>query len=163
MTARAEGERAFHVFYQLLKGAKLEGLDREWRDCVTDRLGDLLLEGGPNDYEFLRKTRKEIDGVDDLEEWRELKVSEERLLTLTIRMLWQSLDCRDRSSSSSSEFRLSFCILAIYSSPQIVQSKPSPLPAANPWPSAFAICLESPRQSSSEAYSARRSRPVGSG
>lgn len=37
------------------------------------RAGELLLEGGPEKYEFLRKTRQEIDGVDDLEEWRELK------------------------------------------------------------------------------------------
>ncbi|OCF31660.1 myosin heavy chain [Kwoniella heveanensis BCC8398] len=62
VTARAEGERNFHVFYQLLKGAKEAKL--------ADRL---LLEGGPEKYEFLKKTRLEIDGVNDHTEWRLLK------------------------------------------------------------------------------------------
>lgn len=35
----------------------------------------LLLKGGPEDYNFLKKSRRQIDGVDDLEEWRLLKVS----------------------------------------------------------------------------------------
>ncbi|KAK4685841.1 hypothetical protein P7C73_g4302, partial [Tremellales sp. Uapishka_1] len=51
VTARAEGERSFHVFYQLLKGAKEAGF--------TDAL---LLEGGPEKYDFLKKTRLQIDG-----------------------------------------------------------------------------------------------------
>jgi len=34
-----------------------------------------LLKGGPEDFEFLKKSRREIDGVDDLAEWRLLKVS----------------------------------------------------------------------------------------
>ena len=34
----------------------------------------LLLKGGPEDYNFLKKSRRQIDGVDDLEEWRLLKV-----------------------------------------------------------------------------------------
>ncbi|WVQ93464.1 hypothetical protein IAU59_000538 [Kwoniella sp. CBS 9459] len=62
VTARAEGERNFHVFYQLLKGAKEAKL--------ADRL---LLEGGPEKYEFLKKTRLEIDGVNDHTEWRLLR------------------------------------------------------------------------------------------
>ncbi|KAL7424706.1 class II myosin [Cryptotrichosporon argae] len=61
VTARAEGERSFHVFYQLLKG---------WKESKLD---SLLLEGGPEKYDFLAKTRKQIDGVDDLSEWRLLK------------------------------------------------------------------------------------------
>ncbi|OCF57867.1 myosin heavy chain [Kwoniella mangroviensis CBS 10435] len=62
VTARAEGERNFHVFYQLLKGAKEAKL--------ADRL---LLDGGPEKFEFLKKTRFQIDGVNDHTEWRLLK------------------------------------------------------------------------------------------
>jgi myosin heavy subunit len=35
----------------------------------------LLLEGGVEDYEYLNKSRREVDGVDDREEWRALTVS----------------------------------------------------------------------------------------
>lgn len=35
----------------------------------------LLLQGGPEQFAFLKGSRKEIDGVDDLEEWRILIVS----------------------------------------------------------------------------------------
>jgi hypothetical protein len=35
----------------------------------------LLLEGSANDYEYLNKSRREVDGIDDLEEWSLLKVS----------------------------------------------------------------------------------------
>ncbi|WWD16464.1 hypothetical protein CI109_100890 [Kwoniella shandongensis] len=62
VTARAEGERNFHVFYQLLKGAKEAKL--------ADRL---LLDSAPEKYDFLSKSRSQIDGVDDLSEWRLLK------------------------------------------------------------------------------------------
>ncbi|KAL0252329.1 hypothetical protein I308_101718 [Cryptococcus tetragattii IND107] len=62
VTARARGERNFHVFYQLLKGAKAAKL--------ADRL---LLEDEPEKYDFLNKTRLQIDGVDDLSEWCLLK------------------------------------------------------------------------------------------
>lgn len=34
----------------------------------------LLLEGGAQDYEYLNKSRREVDGIDDREEWRLLKV-----------------------------------------------------------------------------------------
>ncbi|KAK8861619.1 hypothetical protein IAR55_002442 [Kwoniella newhampshirensis] len=64
VTARAEGERNFHVFYQLLKGAEEAGLAGEDR---------LLLESAPDKYDFLKKTRLQIDGVNDLSEWRLLK------------------------------------------------------------------------------------------
>ena len=37
--------------------------------------GQLLLDGGIEDYEYLNKSRREIDGVNDKEEWRQLKVS----------------------------------------------------------------------------------------
>ncbi|EIW68985.1 hypothetical protein TREMEDRAFT_68898 [Tremella mesenterica DSM 1558] len=59
VTARAEGERCFHVFYQLLRGAKEAGLSQR-----------LLLDSNANKYEFLKRSRLEIDGVDDLTEWR---------------------------------------------------------------------------------------------
>ncbi|BEI84994.1 hypothetical protein CcaverHIS002_0503950 [Cutaneotrichosporon cavernicola] len=62
VTARAEGERSFHVFYQLLKGAKQSGL--------SDKL---LLEDGPDKYHFLSQSLLQIDGVDDLAEWKLLK------------------------------------------------------------------------------------------
>lgn len=35
----------------------------------------LLLEHGPDHFDLLKKTRLQIDGVDDLAEWRVLKVS----------------------------------------------------------------------------------------
>lgn len=35
----------------------------------------LLLEHGPDHFDFLKKTRLNVDGVDDLAEWRVLKVS----------------------------------------------------------------------------------------
>ena len=41
---------------------------------VITLLEQLLLDGGVADYEFLNKSRREIDGVDDKEEWINLKV-----------------------------------------------------------------------------------------
>ncbi|KZV70119.1 hypothetical protein PENSPDRAFT_455680 [Peniophora sp. CONT] len=61
VVGRAEAERSFHVFYQLLEGA-----DRELRKV-------LLLEGGVEDYEYLNKSRREVDGINDYEEWTALK------------------------------------------------------------------------------------------
>lgn len=34
----------------------------------------LLLDGGVEDYEYLNKSRREVDGIDDREEWAMLKV-----------------------------------------------------------------------------------------
>lgn len=34
----------------------------------------LLLDGGVEDYEYLNKSRREVDGIDDKEEWMLLKV-----------------------------------------------------------------------------------------
>ncbi len=80
VTARAEGERCFHIFYQLLEGAKEASLNGEYENQL-DGLADimhlaerLLLENGAGKYEFLKKSREQIDGVDDLAEWRSLKV-----------------------------------------------------------------------------------------
>jgi len=33
----------------------------------------LLLGGGVEDYEYLNKSRREVDGVNDVEEWNALK------------------------------------------------------------------------------------------
>ncbi|WVN90734.1 uncharacterized protein L203_105976 [Cryptococcus depauperatus CBS 7841] len=63
VTARAGGERSFHVFYQLLSGVAKD----------TKLANELLLQDGPEKYDFLKKTRLQIDGVDDLSEWRLLK------------------------------------------------------------------------------------------
>jgi myosin heavy chain 9/10/11/14 len=37
-------------------------------------LDDLLLGGEVEDYDYLNKSRREVDGVDDREEWLALKV-----------------------------------------------------------------------------------------
>ncbi|TXT15044.1 uncharacterized protein COLE_01237 [Cutaneotrichosporon oleaginosum] len=62
VTARAEGERSFHVFYQLLRGAKHAGLSEK-----------LLLQDEPGKYNVLSQSLLQIDGVDDLAEWKLLK------------------------------------------------------------------------------------------
>jgi myosin protein heavy chain len=35
----------------------------------------LLLEGGVEDYGYLNRSRREVDGVDDREEWLALEVT----------------------------------------------------------------------------------------
>jgi myosin protein heavy chain len=35
---------------------------------------ELLLDGDVENYEYLNKSRREIDGIDDREEWNALKV-----------------------------------------------------------------------------------------
>ncbi|KAL0576478.1 class II myosin [Marasmius crinis-equi] len=59
VVVRSDAERSFHVFYQLLGGP--EHLKEK-----------LLLGGGVEDYEYLNKSRREIDGVDDKQEWAAL-------------------------------------------------------------------------------------------
>ncbi|EMD32423.1 hypothetical protein CERSUDRAFT_118769 [Gelatoporia subvermispora B] len=56
VVVRSEAERSFHVFYQLMEGG---GSLKE----------TLLLDGGVEDYEYLNKSRREVDGIDDGEEW----------------------------------------------------------------------------------------------
>ncbi len=55
-------ERNFHVFYQLLEAG----------GSMKD---ELLLEGGVAQYEYLNKSRREVDGINDREEWKALKAS----------------------------------------------------------------------------------------
>lgn len=40
-------------------------------NCQTETL---LLDGDVEDYEYLNKSRREVDGIDDREEWNLLKV-----------------------------------------------------------------------------------------
>ncbi|THH29323.1 hypothetical protein EUX98_g4864 [Antrodiella citrinella] len=59
VVVRSEAERSFHVFYQLMEaGGSLKDT--------------LLLSGGVEDYEYLNKSRREVDGIDDTEEWSAL-------------------------------------------------------------------------------------------
>ncbi|THU98628.1 myosin II heavy chain [Dendrothele bispora CBS 962.96] len=62
VVVRSEAERSFHVFYQLLAGG-------------GDLKSQLLLDGEVEDYEYLNKSRREVDGVDDREEWNALKAA----------------------------------------------------------------------------------------
>ena len=39
-------------------------------------LDTLLLDGNASNYDYLNKSRREVDGIDDLEEWSLLKASE---------------------------------------------------------------------------------------
>lgn len=74
VATRASGERSFHVFYQLLQGAKSEGFDSECGALqYSDKAETLLLEGTSEDYRVLNKTRLHVDGVDDMNEWKVLK------------------------------------------------------------------------------------------
>ncbi|KAH8915331.1 hypothetical protein BT69DRAFT_1184771, partial [Atractiella rhizophila] len=61
VTSRPESERCFHIFYQLLRGAKPE-LRKQ-----------LLLDGDVGDYGYLKGSRRDVDGVDDEVEWRLLQ------------------------------------------------------------------------------------------
>ncbi|KAE8226689.1 hypothetical protein CF319_g739 [Tilletia indica] len=60
VTNRSAKERSFHIFYQLLRGAD------------ADLRSKLLLSNSPDDYGYLRGTRKDVEGVDDHEEWKAL-------------------------------------------------------------------------------------------
>jgi myosin heavy subunit len=44
---------------------------------------NLLLGGGVEDYEYLNKSRREVDGVDDNQEWLALRVSSQLLYPST--------------------------------------------------------------------------------
>ena len=77
VVVRNEAERSFHVFYQLMAGGgPLKGKFKS-SSFLTNSFRcseDLLLNGEVEDYEYLNKSRREVDGVDDREEWNSLKV-----------------------------------------------------------------------------------------
>ncbi|MCO5585361.1 hypothetical protein L7F22_039294 [Adiantum nelumboides] len=58
VTTRSEKERSFHIFYQLLRGAN------------ADLKSKLLLGNKPEEYDYLKNTRKHVEGVDDASEWK---------------------------------------------------------------------------------------------
>ncbi|KAF8191360.1 nonmuscle myosin heavy chain b [Pholiota molesta] len=58
---RNEAERSFHVFYQLIAGG----------GPLKDTL---LLDGQIEDYEYLNKSKREVDGIDDKDDWNSLKL-----------------------------------------------------------------------------------------
>ena len=76
---RSEAERCFHVFYQLLEGAgalRSKCLFPSWSNPLrVDCLESLLLDGDVEDYVYLNKSRRHVDGINDTEEWKALKVS----------------------------------------------------------------------------------------
>ena len=65
------------MFYQLLQGGgSLKGKSKHkyQKNYASHSTADaLLLDGGVEDYEYLKMSRASIDGVDDREEWRLLK------------------------------------------------------------------------------------------
>ncbi|TIC72652.1 hypothetical protein E3Q00_03763 [Wallemia mellicola] len=61
VSARSNQERSFHVFYHLLNGA-----DEDLLNALKLPSTDLL------QYNYLSKTRKQVDGIDDEKEWNSL-------------------------------------------------------------------------------------------
>ncbi|TFK62490.1 hypothetical protein BDN72DRAFT_390460 [Pluteus cervinus] len=62
VVVRSEAERSFHIFYQIY--------------AADDMLkGQLLLAGGTEDYGYLNKSRREVEGIDDREEWYAMKAA----------------------------------------------------------------------------------------
>lgn len=55
-----------------------------------------MLEGGPENYGYLNTSRREVDGIDDREEWHALKVVfflyHFYVDLCQLRPLWMSLD-----------------------------------------------------------------------
>jgi len=73
VTSRSEKERAFHIFYQLLIGCSSVGSGGGGDEELADKL--LLNSTDPKDYDYLNKTELVVDGMDDLEEWKNLRDS----------------------------------------------------------------------------------------
>ncbi|BGP45613.1 class II myosin [Rhodotorula kratochvilovae] len=64
VVARSADERAFHVFFQLLRGADQRLLEQLL-------LADEAMHG-PAAFEYLAHSRQDVDGMDDREEWAAL-------------------------------------------------------------------------------------------
>ena len=79
VVVRSPAERNFHVFYQLMSTSgslKGERSNASYHLCIAHWFSDsLLLDGNIEDYEFLNRSRREIDGVNDRDDWETLMVS----------------------------------------------------------------------------------------
>lgn len=79
VVVRSPAERNFHVFYQLMStSSSLKGRQvtpRVLPPYIYSFLESLLLDGNIEDYEFLNISRREIDGVNDRDDWDTLAVS----------------------------------------------------------------------------------------
>ncbi|TKA57102.1 hypothetical protein B0A53_01058 [Rhodotorula sp. CCFEE 5036] len=64
VTSRSVDERSFHVFFQLLRGADPDLLDRL---LLTDDV-----QTGIKAFEYLAHSRLDVDGMDDRQEWKTL-------------------------------------------------------------------------------------------
>lgn len=73
VTSRSEKERAFHIFYQLLIGCSSTRSGGGGDEDLAEKL--LLNSTDPKDYHYLNRTKLVVDGMDDLEEWRNLRDS----------------------------------------------------------------------------------------
>ncbi|OAV99523.1 hypothetical protein PTTG_08412 [Puccinia triticina 1-1 BBBD Race 1] len=73
VTSRSEKERTFHIFYQLLIGCSSMGSGGGGDEELAEKL--LLNSTDPKDYDYLNKTKLVVDGMDDLEEWKNLRES----------------------------------------------------------------------------------------
>ena len=62
VTHQTSKERNYHIFYQLLKGASAEMKEK------------LLLDGALTDYRFIKASNKNIEGVDDVQDFQTLLV-----------------------------------------------------------------------------------------
>lgn len=97
VVVRSPAERNFHVFYQLMSTS---GSLRGRQDNTSCRLHNvycfsdsLLLVGNIENYEFLNRSRREIDGVNDQDDWDTLIVSRRSCLYPKCGMLTSHKEC----------------------------------------------------------------------
>jgi len=96
VVVRSPAERNFHVFYQLMStSGSLKG-EQVISCCllIAYWLSDsLLLDENIEDYEFLNRSRREIDGVNDRDDWDTLVVSLPSCLRAKIGQLTRLQEC----------------------------------------------------------------------